>query len=41
MNIAHRDLKPENVIFATKSDSKIHVKLIDFGLSKKFKEDFN
>jgi calcium-dependent protein kinase len=42
MNIAHRDLKPENVIFATRGDSKkIHVKLIDFGLSKKFKEDFN
>ncbi len=33
-NIAHRDLKPENIIFTTNEDGTIHIKLIDFGLSK-------
>lgn len=34
-SISHRDIKPENFLFkTTKTDSEI--KLIDFGLSKKF-----
>jgi calcium-dependent protein kinase len=38
MNFCHRDLKPENIIFeSTSSDSE--VKLIDFGLSSKFKNN--
>ena len=36
MGIAHRDLKPENILFATpEPDSEM--KIIDFGLSKKFR----
>lgn len=38
MNVAHRDLKPENVILTNKG-SKVHVKLIDFGLSKFHQEN--
>lgn len=34
-SISHRDLKPENYLFESKEDSS-EVKLIDFGLSKKF-----
>jgi len=30
MNIIYRDMKPENIVF----DSKGHIKLTDFGLSK-------
>jgi len=33
MNILYRDLKPENILI----DDKGHVKLIDFGFSKKLK----
>ena len=33
--ICHRDLKPENFIFSDKSDDA-EIKLIDFGLSKRF-----
>ena len=36
MGIAHRDLKPENILFATK-DKDSPIKVIDFGLSKKFR----
>ncbi len=33
--ICHRDLKPENFLFLTK-DEDSEIKIIDFGLSKKF-----
>jgi len=33
--ICHRDLKPENFLFSDKS-SEAEIKLIDFGLSKRF-----
>ncbi|CAK75813.1 unnamed protein product (macronuclear) [Paramecium tetraurelia] len=36
MGIAHRDLKPENILFASK-DKDAPIKVIDFGLSKKFR----
>jgi len=36
-NICHRDLKPENFLL-TSQDSSAEVKLIDFGLAKKFEE---
>jgi serine/threonine protein kinase len=32
--ICHRDLKPENIMFIDKNSEE--VKIIDFGLSKKF-----
>lgn len=35
--IVHRDLKPENFLMAS-SDSDSEIKLIDFGLSKRFLE---
>mmetsp|Transcript_28197 Transcript_28197/g.20397 ORF Transcript_28197/g.20397 Transcript_28197/m.20397 type:complete len:158 (-) Transcript_28197:764-1237(-) len=35
--IVHRDLKPENFMMSDKTD-KAEVKLIDFGLSKSFKD---
>ncbi|CAG9320045.1 unnamed protein product [Blepharisma stoltei] len=35
LHIVHRDLKPENIMFAT-HDANAEVKLIDFGLAKKF-----
>lgn len=34
--IIHRDLKYENIMFVDTEDGSIHVKIIDFGLSKKF-----
>lgn len=34
-NIVHRDLKPANLIFANKQEDAC-IKIIDFGLSKKF-----
>lgn len=38
--IAHRDLKPENFMFVS-DDEKANLKLIDFGLSRKFTDDKN
>jgi serine/threonine-protein kinase len=32
--IVHRDLKPENIFLTRNEDGDIHVKLLDFGLSK-------
>jgi len=34
-NIIHRDIKPENIMFLHRNDVS-HVKLIDFGLSRKY-----
>ena len=34
--IVHRDMKAENVLFETKSNDKNDVKIIDFGLAKKY-----
>ena len=33
--ISHRDIKPENFLFESK-DENSEIKLIDFGLSKKY-----
>ncbi|MSP26764.1 MAG: serine/threonine protein kinase, partial [Myxococcales bacterium] len=32
--IVHRDLKPENVFIVTGDDEELHLKILDFGLSK-------
>jgi serine/threonine protein kinase len=32
--IVHRDLKPENLFLVTGDDEQLHVKIVDFGLSK-------
>lgn len=40
LNFVHRDLKPSNFIL-TSSDSDAQVKIIDFGLSTKFKDNKN
>ncbi len=32
--IVHRDLKPENLLLVTGDDDLLHVKIVDFGLSK-------
>jgi calcium-dependent protein kinase len=37
-NICHRDLKPENILFDGKN-KKMEIKVIDFGLSKYFKDN--
>lgn len=37
-NIVHRDLKPENIIFSSTEDDA-DIKVIDFGTSRKLKED--
>ena len=34
-DIIHRDIKPENILFASK-EYGAEIKLIDFGLSRKF-----
>ena len=36
-NIVHRDLKPENFLMSNTSEDA-EIKLIDFGLSKRFSE---
>lgn len=38
MEIAHRDLKPENIMLST-SDENSEIKIIDFGLAKKYLEE--
>ena len=35
-NIVHRDLKHENVMFATANKADYTIKVIDFGLAKKY-----
>ena len=40
LRICHRDLKPENFLLADSSQDS-EIKLIDFGLSKRFGEDEN
>ena len=35
-NIVHRDLKHENVMFATANEADYTIKVIDFGLAKKY-----
>lgn len=37
-NVVHRDLKYENILFVSNS-SRSEIKLIDFGLSKKYVSD--
>ncbi|CAG9324815.1 unnamed protein product [Blepharisma stoltei] len=38
MRICHRDIKPENVMFTDKSEDR-ELKLIDFGLSSKYRDE--
>jgi calcium-dependent protein kinase len=38
--VIHRDLKPENLLLAS-SNSEYDIKLIDFGLSKKYVDNLN
>jgi len=40
LNICHRDLKPDNFLLTTKDNDAI-LKVIDFGLSKKFGSEGN
>lgn len=42
LNIIHRDIKPENILlnFDSKSETSVKAKLIDFGFSKKMKNNF-
>lgn len=35
-NVVHRDLKCENIMFESKEDPMARIKVLDFGLSKKF-----
>ena len=37
-NICHRDIKPENFLFAS-LEKEAEIKMIDFGLSKKFAQE--
>ncbi|MFH1729078.1 MAG: sigma 54-interacting transcriptional regulator [Pseudomonadota bacterium] len=36
--ISHNDINPNNILFKKDSDNKLHLKLLDFGLSKASKE---
>ncbi len=36
--IVHRDIKPENILFVTKDDDDLSVKLIDFGLARRHRK---
>ena len=38
LGVVHRDIKPENVVFATPAEDSV-LKVIDFGISKKFFKD--
>lgn len=38
--VAHRDLKPENVLFSSK-DNEAFIKVLDFGLAKKYGDNHN
>lgn len=40
IGVVHRDIKPDNILFVDESDSA-EVKIIDFGLSKKFSSDYS
>lgn len=33
----HRDIKPENLLVENSSDQRMHIKVIDFGISDFFK----
>lgn len=37
-NVCHRDLKPENILLKSKDDITM-IKIIDFGISKVFREN--
>ncbi len=39
--IVHRDIKPENIIICTNQNEKYDLKIIDFGLSERFKKKDN
>ena len=39
--IVHRDIKPENIIICTNQNEKFDLKIIDFGLSERFKKKEN
>ena len=39
VGIIHRDLKPSNLFIAEDSAGELHVKVLDFGISKVFEED--
>jgi serine/threonine protein kinase len=36
--VVHRDLKPANIMISQK-DEKLTLKVVDFGLSRKFQDD--
>ena len=38
LGIVHRDLKPENLLLSSVSSNLYDIKIIDFGLSKKYRD---